>query len=74
MNLTNTYFLLCFPDSYGNVPPEMEPIRALAWAASGYVIWKNSNENTKYQLAQIKHVKQVVSYHQCPARNKIFRS
>uniref|UniRef100_A0A803XTS5 Latexin n=2 Tax=Meleagris gallopavo TaxID=9103 RepID=A0A803XTS5_MELGA len=47
------------PDSYGNVSPEMQPIRALAWAASGYVIWQNSTENTKYQLAQIKHVKQV---------------
>ncbi|XP_035190146.1 latexin [Oxyura jamaicensis] len=47
------------PDSYGNVPPEMEPIRVLAWVASGYVIWQNSTENTKYQLAQIKHVKQV---------------
>ncbi|XP_065603952.1 latexin [Cyrtonyx montezumae] len=47
------------PDSYGNVSPEMQPIRALAWAASGYVIWQNSAENTKYQLAQIKRVKQV---------------
>ncbi|XP_021249342.1 latexin [Numida meleagris] len=47
------------PDSHGNVSPEMEPIRALAWAASGYVIWQNSTENTKFHLAQIKHVKQV---------------
>ncbi|NXV42985.1 LXN protein, partial [Uria aalge] len=47
------------PDSHGNVPPEMEPIRLLAWVASGYVIWQNSTENTKFQLAQIKHVKQV---------------
>ncbi|NWQ93405.1 LXN protein, partial [Burhinus bistriatus] len=46
------------PDSHGNVPPEMEPIRLLAWVASGYVIWQNSTENTKFQLAQIKHVKQ----------------
>lgn len=52
-------YLFCFSDSYGNVSPEMQPIRALAWAASGYVIWQNSTENTKYQLAQIKHVKQV---------------
>ncbi|NXC47697.1 LXN protein, partial [Penelope pileata] len=47
------------PDSFGNVSPEMEPIRVLAWVASGYVVWQNSTENTKYQLAQIKHVKQV---------------
>ncbi|NXG77892.1 LXN protein, partial [Baryphthengus martii] len=47
------------PDSHGNVSPEMEPVRLLAWVASGYVIWQNSTEDTKFQLAQIKHVKQV---------------
>ncbi|KFV04368.1 Latexin, partial [Pterocles gutturalis] len=47
------------PDSHGNVPPEMEPIHLLAWVASGYVIWQNSTENTKLQLGQIKHVKQM---------------
>ncbi|KAM9542815.1 latexin isoform 2-T2 [Guaruba guarouba] len=47
------------PDNHGNISPEMEPIRLLAWVASGYVIWQNSTENTKFQLAQIKHVKQV---------------
>ncbi|XP_053930615.1 latexin isoform X2 [Cuculus canorus] len=47
------------PDSHGNMSPEMEPIHLLAWAASGYVIWQNSTENTNFQLAQIKHVKQV---------------
>ncbi|XP_041261676.1 latexin isoform X1 [Onychostruthus taczanowskii] len=52
------------PDSHGNVPPELEPIHLLAWVASGYVIWQNSTENTKFHLAQVKHVKQVVSYQQ----------
>ncbi|XP_075572799.1 latexin [Pelecanus crispus] len=47
------------PDSHGNLSPEMEPVRLLAWAASGYVIWQNSTENTEFHLAQIKHVKQV---------------
>ncbi|NWX20822.1 LXN protein, partial [Aegotheles bennettii] len=47
------------PDSHGNVSPEMQPIHLLAWVASGYVIWQNSTENTKFHLAQIKHVKQV---------------
>ncbi|XP_056354429.1 latexin isoform X2 [Oenanthe melanoleuca] len=47
------------PDSHGNIPPELEPIHLLAWAASGYVIWQNSTENTKFHLAQVKHVKQV---------------
>ncbi|XP_013812893.2 latexin [Apteryx mantelli] len=47
------------PDSHGNVPPEMEPIRLLARVAAGYVIWQNSTENTRYELAQIKDVRQV---------------
>ncbi|XP_054242256.1 latexin [Indicator indicator] len=47
------------PDSQGNVSPAMEPVHLLAWVASGYVIWQNSTENTKLQLAQIKRVKQV---------------
>ncbi|NXI54862.1 LXN protein, partial [Chloroceryle aenea] len=47
------------PDSHGNVSPEMEPIWLLGWVASGYVIWQNSTEDTKFQLAQIKRVKQV---------------
>ncbi|NXO01805.1 LXN protein, partial [Rhinopomastus cyanomelas] len=47
------------PDSQGNIPPELEPIHLLAGAASGYVICQNSTENTNFQLAQIKHVKQV---------------
>ncbi|XP_068056269.1 latexin isoform X3 [Anomalospiza imberbis] len=47
------------PDSHGNIPPELEPIHLLAWVASGYVIWQNSTENTKFHLAQVKHVKQV---------------
>ncbi|NXN09125.1 LXN protein, partial [Indicator maculatus] len=47
------------PDSQGSVSPAMEPVHLLAWVASGYVIWQNSTENTKLQLAQIRRVKQV---------------
>ncbi|XP_065700511.1 latexin isoform X1 [Patagioenas fasciata] len=47
------------PDSHGNVPPALVPVRLLAWAAAGYVIWQNSTEDTELHLAQIKHVKQV---------------
>ncbi|NXG46997.1 LXN protein, partial [Psilopogon haemacephalus] len=47
------------PDSQGNVPPALQPVHLLAWVASGYLIWQNSTENTKFQLAQVKHVKQV---------------
>ncbi|KAK2538528.1 Lxn [Columba guinea] len=46
-------------DSHGNVPPALVPVRLLAWAAAGYVIWQNSTEDTELHLAQIKHVKQV---------------
>ncbi|KFM01042.1 Latexin, partial [Aptenodytes forsteri] len=53
------------PDSHGSVSPEMEPIHLLAQVASGYVIWQNSTENTKFQLAQIKHVKQVKRSDDC---------
>ncbi|XP_074860193.1 latexin [Carettochelys insculpta] len=47
------------PDSYGNMSPEMEPIRNLAQVACGYIIWQNSTENTWYNLAQIRAVRQV---------------
>ncbi|NXU14241.1 LXN protein, partial [Pardalotus punctatus] len=47
------------PDSHGNVPPELEPIHLLARVASGYLIWQNSTENTKFHLARVKRVKQV---------------
>ena len=49
------------PDGLGHVPPEMEPVRHLAWVACGYVIWRNSTENTWYKMAKIHTVKQVVS-------------
>ncbi|CAD7673643.1 unnamed protein product [Nyctereutes procyonoides] len=47
------------PDGLGNVPPEMEPVRHLAWVACGYVIWRNSTEDTWYKMAKIHTVKQV---------------
>ncbi|XP_019347241.1 latexin isoform X2 [Alligator mississippiensis] len=47
------------PDSFGIVPPEMEPIRHLAFSACDYIIWQNSTENTWYNLAQIRDVRQV---------------
>lgn len=47
------------PDSYGNVPEEMEPIQHLGIAASGYVKWQNSTEDTLYNMVQIQSVKQV---------------
>lgn len=48
-------------DSFGNVPPEMKPVRHLAWVGCGYIIWQNSTENTWYKMVKIQTVKQVVS-------------
>ncbi|KAG3270828.1 latexin [Ictidomys tridecemlineatus] len=47
------------PDSFGNVSPQMNPVRHLAWVACGYIIWQNSTENTCYKMAKIQTVKQV---------------
>uniref|UniRef100_A0A6I8PQW1 Latexin n=1 Tax=Ornithorhynchus anatinus TaxID=9258 RepID=A0A6I8PQW1_ORNAN len=47
------------PDKFGNVSPEMEPVRHLAWVACGYIIWQNSTEDTWYKLTGIQSVKQV---------------
>ncbi|XP_067402448.1 latexin isoform X2 [Emydura macquarii macquarii] len=48
------------PDNHGNVSPEMEPISHLARIACGYIIWQNSTENTLYNLAQIRDLRQVI--------------
>lgn len=48
------------PDNFGNIPPDMEPIRNLALAACGFVKWQNSTEETFYRMAVIKSVKQVI--------------
>ncbi|KAM8954483.1 latexin-like [Pelodytes ibericus] len=47
------------PDKQGNVTPEMTPVLNLALAASGYVKWQNSTEETDYRMAVIKSVKQL---------------
>ncbi|XP_004602970.2 latexin isoform X1 [Sorex araneus] len=47
------------PDNFGNVAPEMEPVRHLGWVACGYVIWQNSTEDTWYKMARIQSVRQV---------------
>nr|XP_033815381.1 latexin [Geotrypetes seraphini] len=47
------------PDNFGNIPPELKPVRYLAWNACGFIIWQNSNENTLYSMARIETVKQV---------------
>lgn len=49
------------PDKFGNISPDMEPIRNLALAACGFVKWQSSTEETFYRMAVIKSVKQVIS-------------
>lgn len=55
------HIIVSSPDSFGNVAPEMKPVRHLAWVACGYIIWQNSTENTWYKMVKIQTVKQVVS-------------
>ncbi|NWI17705.1 LXN protein, partial [Crypturellus soui] len=47
------------PDSRGHVPAELQPLRRLARAAAGYVVWQHSTEDTRYELAQVQRVRQV---------------
>ncbi|NXY10377.1 OCX32 protein, partial [Pteruthius melanotis] len=46
------------PDSYGNIEPALEPVWALAVAASSSIMWEKSTEALGYFLAQVKAVKQ----------------
>lgn len=48
------------PDKFGNVAPDMEPVRNLAIAAAGFLKWKNATEETSYSMTVIKKVEQVV--------------
>ncbi|XP_069092376.1 latexin [Pleurodeles waltl] len=47
------------PDDFGNMSPEMEPIRNLAQIACGYIVWQNATEETKYNMIQVQSVQQV---------------
>ncbi|XP_035241778.1 latexin isoform X2 [Anguilla anguilla] len=49
------------PDSFGYIAPEMRPIWHLGGAASSFVMLKESNENTLYNLAQLANVTQLES-------------
>ncbi|CAI9547167.1 unnamed protein product [Staurois parvus] len=46
------------PDKFGNVAPDMEPVRNLGIAAAGFVKWKNATEGTLYSMTVIKKVEQ----------------
>nr|XP_033815379.1 retinoic acid receptor responder protein 1 [Geotrypetes seraphini] len=46
------------PDSKGYVHPDFVPLWHLAIAGSSYVMWEKSEEHLRYNMAQIKSVKQ----------------
>ncbi|XP_021249341.1 ovocalyxin-32-like [Numida meleagris] len=46
------------PDSHGNIEHALLPVRALAFAASCYIMLEKSKENLGFDLAQIRAVKQ----------------
>ncbi|XP_069583535.1 latexin-like [Ranitomeya imitator] len=47
------------PDSFGNIEPDMEPIRHLALASCAFVKWQNSTEETLYSMVVINKVTEV---------------
>ncbi|KAJ8388673.1 hypothetical protein AAFF_G00130820 [Aldrovandia affinis] len=49
------------PDSFGFIAPEMKPFWHLAGVASSFVMLKESNESTLYNMAQVANVTQLES-------------
>lgn len=47
-------------DSYGHKDPDMVPFWHLGWLAASFVMLKESNENTLYNMAQVSKINQLV--------------
>ncbi|XP_062409224.1 latexin [Sardina pilchardus] len=47
------------PDSYGHVDPEMKPMWRLGAAAASFVMLRESNESTLYNMAQVANFTQL---------------
>ncbi|XP_012693885.2 latexin [Clupea harengus] len=47
------------PDSYGHIAPEMKPLWHLGAAAASFVMLKESNESTLYNMAQVANITQL---------------
>lgn len=47
------------PDSYGNMDPTMEPFWHLGGVASSFVMLRESNESTLYNMAQVANITQL---------------
>lgn len=54
-------------DSYGHIAPEMKPLWHLGAAAASFIMLKESNESTLYNMAQVANVTQLVSPTSCRA-------
>ncbi|XP_068137018.1 latexin isoform X2 [Hyperolius riggenbachi] len=48
------------PDTFGNVAPDMEPVWHLGVAATSFVKWKYSTEETLFSMTVIQSVKQLM--------------
>nr|XP_023673917.1 latexin isoform X1 [Paramormyrops kingsleyae] len=46
------------PDSYGHMAPEMKPLWRLGAAAASFIMLKESNESTLYNVAQVTNIMQ----------------
>ncbi|KAI5626398.1 latexin isoform X4 [Silurus asotus] len=47
------------PDSYGNMEPDMIPFWHLGWLAASFIMLNESNENTRYNMAQVSKLNQL---------------
>ncbi|KAM9440186.1 latexin [Clarias gariepinus] len=58
-DMSNAVAANYIPDSHGNMEPEMVPFWHLGWLAASFVMLRESNENTKYNMAQVSKIKQL---------------
>ncbi|XP_028650270.2 latexin-like [Erpetoichthys calabaricus] len=47
------------PDGHGNIPIEMEPFWHLGYTASSYIMWKESNESTLFNMETVLSFQQL---------------
>ncbi|XP_066508172.1 latexin isoform X2 [Hoplias malabaricus] len=49
------------PDRIGYIDPEMKPFWNLGWAAASFIMLRESNENTLFNMAQVAKITQLKS-------------
>ncbi|XP_042342166.1 latexin isoform X2 [Plectropomus leopardus] len=57
--MNQSLLLAHLPDSYGHIEPGMEPFWHLGAVVSSFVMLKESNENTLYNMAQVANITQL---------------